>query len=105
MKVGFGSKILLCKAGVPNQGYIFLHLRLAIEGKISLYVSYFKILMYTSVNIIFKNHYMLVVKYISFQTQKQSPPLSSNNPKILLKIQWIFVILLRLFVIRNFRGT
>jgi len=25
--------------------------------------------------------------------------------KVLLKIQWIFVILLILFVIRNFRGT
>jgi len=26
-------------------------------------------------------------------------------PKVLLKIQWIFVILLSLYIIRNFRGT
>jgi len=30
---------------------------------------------------------------------------SSENLKVLLKIQWIFVILLSLFVMRNFRGT
>jgi len=30
---------------------------------------------------------------------------SSKNPKVLLEIQWIFVILLNLFVIRKFRDT
>jgi len=60
------TKTCCSNAGVPNleymypQGYICLsegvHLRLAIEEK-----SIFKKI---SVNIIFKNHYMLVVKYI-----------------------------------------
>jgi len=30
---------------------------------------------------------------------------SSENVKVLLKIQWIFIILLSLFVTRGFRGT
>ena len=30
---------------------------------------------------------------------------SSKNLNVLLKIQWVFVILLSLFVIRNIRGT
>ena len=44
---------------------------------------------YISVNIIFKNHYLC----------------SSENLKVLLKIHWIFVVLLSLFVIRNFKGA
>jgi len=49
------------------QGYIILsegvHLRLAIEEKIYLHNIYFQIFIHISVNIIFKNHYILV-KYI-----------------------------------------
>jgi len=56
------------KAGVHNLGYICLsegvHLRLAIEEKIYLHNICFQIFIHISVNIIFKNHYMLVVKYI-----------------------------------------
>jgi len=57
-------------AGFPNLGYIRIskgvHLRLAIEGKICLcsYIIYFQIFIHISVNIIFKNHHVLIVKYI-----------------------------------------
>jgi len=50
------------------QGYICLsegvHLRLAIEEKIYLLDICFQIFIHISVNINFKNHYMLVVKNI-----------------------------------------
>ena len=62
------------KAGVPNLGYMYpqgyiclsegVHLRLAIEEKIYLHNICFQIFIHISVNIIFKNHCMLVVKYI-----------------------------------------
>jgi len=62
------------EGGVPNLGYMYLqgyiclsegvHLRLAIEEKIYLHNICFQILIHLSVNIIFKNHYMLAVKYI-----------------------------------------
>jgi len=81
------------RTGVPNlaymypQGYICLsegvHLRLAIEDKnifaCYLFPKYLYIFIYISVNIIFKNHYMLIVKYI-----------------------WIII---KYFVIRNIRDT
>jgi len=69
---GFVKKLL--KSEVPNlgymypQGYIFLsegvHLRLAIEEKNILACVCFQIFIHISVNIIFKNHYMLIVRYI-----------------------------------------
>jgi len=43
-------------------------LRLAIEGKIYLKIIYFQIFIHISVNIIFKNYYMFVVKCINFET-------------------------------------
>jgi len=51
------------------QGYIYLskrvHLRLSIEKQnIFAYIIYFEIFTHMSVNILFKNHYMLIVKYI-----------------------------------------
>jgi len=54
--------------GVPNMGYICLseeaHLRLAIDKKMYLHIIYFQIFIHISVIIIFKNHNMLIVKYI-----------------------------------------
>jgi len=71
---------------------------------------YFHIFIHISVNIIFENYmhivkciyyYTLIVKYINF--------IKTGCTFIVLKIpiniQWIFVILLILFVVRNFRGT
>jgi len=61
-------------AGVPNLGYTYpqgyiclsegVHLRLAIEEKIYSHNICFQIFINISVNITFKNHYRLVVKYI-----------------------------------------
>jgi len=49
-------------------GYICLsegvHLTLATEGKNILHVVYFQIIIHISLNIIFKSHYMFIVKYI-----------------------------------------
>ena len=49
-------------------GYICLsegaHLRLAIDKKMYLHIIYFQIFIHISVIIIFKNHNMLIVKYI-----------------------------------------
>jgi len=51
--------------GVPNLRHIYLsdrvHLRLAIEGKIYVHIIYFEIVIHISVNIVFKNHFMLIV--------------------------------------------
>jgi len=42
-----------------------VHLRLAIDmGKTYLYIIYFQIFIHISVNIIFKNHCLLIVNYI-----------------------------------------
>ena len=83
------------KSGVPNLGYIYLqgyiclseevHLRLAIDEKMCLHIIYFQIFIHTSVIIIFKNHNTLIVKYIF--------------------IIYIWKIMIKDFVIRNFRGT
>jgi len=49
------------------QGYICpsegVHLRLAVEGKIYCYITDFQIFIHITVNSIFKNDYMLIVKY------------------------------------------
>jgi len=51
-----------------REGYICLsdgaHLRLAVEGKTLLHMIYFQIFIHMPVNIIFKNGYSLIVKYI-----------------------------------------
>jgi len=62
------------KAEVPNLGYMYrygyiclsegVHLRLAIEGKYIFTYLHLQIFIDISVNIIFKNRYMLIVKYI-----------------------------------------
>jgi len=54
-----------------------------------LYIIYFQMFIHISVNVMLKNHYLH----------------SSKNLKVLLKIQRHFVILLSLFLIRNYRGT
>jgi len=41
---------------------------LAVEGKIYLYIIYLQIFVHIQANIIFKNHDMLSVKYINFET-------------------------------------
>jgi len=51
------------------KGYIYLfegvHLRLAKEGKsIFVYIIYFQIFVHISVNSIFRNRFLLIVKYI-----------------------------------------
>jgi len=62
----WGNTWRLPIAGVPNLGYICLseevHLRLETEGKIYLHVVYFQIFVHISLDIIFKSHYMLIVK-------------------------------------------
>jgi len=69
-----GTLLEYSKPGVPNLGYMYpqgciflsegVHLRLAIEEKIYLQIVYFQIFIHISANIIFKNHYMFIVKYI-----------------------------------------
>jgi len=64
----------LVRTGVPNLGYMYpwgyiclsegVRLRLAIEGKKYLHVVYFKIFIHLSLNLIFKSHYMYIVKCI-----------------------------------------
>jgi len=85
-----GQGIYVSSLGVPNLGYMYpqgyiclfegVHLRLAIEEKIHLRTIYFQIFIHISVNNIFKNLYML-----------------------LLNISMI--IMIKYFVIKNFRGT
>jgi len=60
--------------GVPNLGYMYpwgyiclsegVHLRLAIEGKNIFTCCLFSNIYTYSLNIIFKSHYMFIVKYI-----------------------------------------
>jgi len=57
------------------------------------------------VNNIFKNHHTLFVNIATWRHENEVYLYSSKNLKILLKVQWVFVSLLSLFVIRNFRGT
>ena len=62
------------RPGVPNLGYMYpkgyiclsegVHLRLAGDEKIYLRIIYFQIFIHISLSIIFKNHYMLIVKHI-----------------------------------------
>jgi len=47
---------------------------------------------------------MLIVKY-TLRHKYGVHLCSSKNLKFLLKLQWMFVILLSLYVIRNFSGT
>jgi len=48
----------------------------------------------------------LLIRRDTFIVQPQQVYLySSKNLKVILKVQWIFVILLSLFVISNFKGT
>jgi len=54
---------------INPQGYIYLfegvHLRIVMEGKsIFVYTIYFQIFVHISVNSIFRNHFLLIVKYI-----------------------------------------
>jgi len=65
----FGRKherYLAAMPEVPNLGYICLsegvRLRLAIKEKLILHIIYFRIFIHISVNIFFKNRYMLVLK-------------------------------------------
>jgi len=70
----YGQGIRVSSSGDPNLGYMYpqgyiclfegVHLRLAIEEKIHLRTLYFQIFVHISVNNIFKNPYMLIVKYI-----------------------------------------
>jgi len=46
----------------------------------------------------------LLLNILTLRRKKGVYLYSSKNIKVLLKIQWIFVILLSLFVIRNFTG-
>jgi len=41
------------------------------EGKIYVYIIYFQIFIHLSVNFIFKSRYILIVKYISFETKAE----------------------------------
>ena len=85
-------------AGVPNLWYVYplgyiclsegVYLRIAIEGKIYLYIIYFQIFIHISVNTVFNNHYLY----------------SNENVKVLFKFNG-FCYLLRPFVIRNIMGT
>jgi len=87
---GTGCGAYTSNSGVPKLGYMLplgVHLpiwrgtnKLTIEGKICLYIIDFELCIHISVNIIFKNHYVLIGKYI-------------------------FIIFLSLFLIKNFRGT
>ena len=61
-----------------------------------------------SVKITFKNHYVLNVKYSTVYWLWDVNGVylySSTNLQVLLKIQWIFFVLLSLSVVRNFKGT
>ena len=63
----------LSRSGVPNLGYMYPQEYIclsegvrgfAIEDKIFLHVVYFQIFMHIALKIIFKSHYMFIVKYI-----------------------------------------
>ena len=74
-------------AGLLNLGYsvhVTLELHLPIwrdtfkvsnKRELYLYSIYFQIFIHTSVNVIFKKHYILIVKYINFEDIKWSLPL------------------------------
>jgi len=63
------------KSGVPNLGTCIPRDTFKVSNRkgryilhIYIYIIYFRIFIHISVNIIFKNHYMLIVKYINLET-------------------------------------
>jgi len=77
---------------------------LATERKIDFYIMHFQYL-YICQRIVFSNIIRLLLNIFTLRYKNGFFIYSSKNIKVLLKIQWIFVILLSLFVIRNFMGT
>jgi len=74
------------------------------EGKRIFYVPYFYLFIHISVNIILKIR-TLFFKYVTLRHKNGVYFESCKNPQVLLKIQWIRVMLINLSVKRNFRGT
>jgi len=72
------ARIAEARTGVPNlgdmypQGYICLpegvHLRFSMEEQNIFTHDFFRIFVHISVNILLKNHYMLIVRYIYEQS-------------------------------------
>ena len=56
-------------------------------------------------NIIFKNDYVLLLNKLVLRHKSEIYPYSSETLNLLFKIQWVFVILLSLFVMRKVRAT